>query len=130
MIAILLLDTLLIPGIMLLTGWWMYRHPPKDVNGFIGYRTRRSMRSPEAWAFAQRKYGAFWLRWSWTMMAVSAAVHLPFLRSGMDALLTLSSVVMLAQCVMLVCSVLPVERALKEKFDDNGTAKEHPDGQD
>ncbi len=27
--------------------------PPKDINGWYGYRTPRSMKSPEAWEFAQ-----------------------------------------------------------------------------
>lgn len=39
--------------IFLLVGGMMKKYPPEEINGFYGFRTRRSMQSQEAWDFAQ-----------------------------------------------------------------------------
>ena len=44
---------LLFGGIFTLAGGIQYYYPPKKINHFYGYRTTASMRSQEAWNFAQ-----------------------------------------------------------------------------
>ena len=40
------------PGLVLCIISWIYkRNPPKSINYFYGYRTRRSMRNQETWDF-------------------------------------------------------------------------------
>ncbi|SFN40949.1 hypothetical protein SAMN04487831_10156 [Pseudobutyrivibrio sp. UC1225] len=34
-----LINGLLIPGIMILFGWLLWKHGPKDINSFYGYNT-------------------------------------------------------------------------------------------
>ena len=46
---------LLVPAIMLIAGYFMHKHPPKNINYIVGYRTARSMRNMDAWQFAQKK---------------------------------------------------------------------------
>lgn len=36
--------TLFIPVLMILCGYLMYKHTPKDINGLVGYRTAMSMK--------------------------------------------------------------------------------------
>gem|GEM_PF-4651361 len=36
--------TLFIPVLMILCGYLMYKHTPKDINGLVGYRTAMSIR--------------------------------------------------------------------------------------
>lgn len=36
---------LVIPILMIFTGRMMWKHTPKNINGIIGYRTRRSMKN-------------------------------------------------------------------------------------
>ena len=33
----------MVPIITIITGYLMYRHTPKSINGLVGYRTSRSM---------------------------------------------------------------------------------------
>jgi uncharacterized membrane protein len=47
-----------IMGISLFVSGFVLRYaPPKKISGIFGYRTDRSMRSQEAWDFAQRYSG-------------------------------------------------------------------------
>ncbi len=52
-------------------GLVMYYNPPKDINGFIGYRTGASMKSQERWDFAQRYCAVLTIKSAAAMLAVS-----------------------------------------------------------
>jgi len=39
--------------VFLLAGFVMSKFPPKEINSFYGYRSSKSMKSQEAWDFAQ-----------------------------------------------------------------------------
>ncbi len=58
---ILLLFTLIFAASMVGCGLLLWKCPPKDINSLIGYRTKRSMRSQEAWDFSQRYAGKAWV---------------------------------------------------------------------
>jgi uncharacterized membrane protein len=116
--AFLFFTGLIVPVIMIFTGWFMHKHPPKDVNWVIGYRTGRSMQSPEAWLFAQKKIGEIWKKAGAVTLLVSAAAMIPFLFLSVDAFSVASVVIMFSQLAVLLLTIPPVERALREKFPD------------
>ncbi len=119
----LFLCDLLIPVIMILAGWCMEKHPPKKINGWIGYRTGRSMKNRQTWIFAHQYAGKLWRRWGLAMLLLSAAVHIPFLNAGEEALGVLCIFVTLIQSALLIGSILPVERALEKNFDEAGNPR-------
>ncbi|MDT0293800.1 SdpI family protein [Mesonia ostreae] len=43
--------------VFILLGWVLYKYPPKEINSLYGYRTSKSMKSQEAWDFAQQYSG-------------------------------------------------------------------------
>ena len=53
---------LLTPVIMLLAGWMMWKHCPREINGLLGYRTARSMKNQDTWRFAHAYCGPCCLR--------------------------------------------------------------------
>lgn len=62
--------SLVLPAIMALIGLYEEKHPPKNINAFLGYRTTRSRRNPEAWEFANRYFGKTLLRCTlWMVLA-------------------------------------------------------------
>ena len=67
---------LVIPLTMIILGlrWWRFRIPP--YGGSSGYRTRRSLASPEAWAFAHVDFGRLWAVVGAAMLVPSAVVML------------------------------------------------------
>ena len=115
---------LLIPVIMIAAGQWMRKKPPKNINWFFGYRTARSMRSAETWDFAHRHCGRTWWWVGWALLLPSLAVHLPFRSASEEAISVLSLIVLAVQLAVLLCSVIPTERALKRTFAEDGTRKE------
>lgn len=117
-----LLSLLLIPAAMLGIGVSWKKHPPRRINGLYGYRTRRSSSSQAAWDFAQAYCGAIFLRWGRAMSVVTGIACALIWRQSWfyEAVFALS----MAQCAVLLLSILPVERALRAKFDEHGNPKE------
>ncbi len=114
---------LLIPLVTVLFGWLLWKHPPAEINGVYGYRTARSMRSPDTWMFAQTFCGRLWWKLGWGMLLLSAAVHLPFWHSAEQTVSALCLTLCLLQAAALVASVVPVERALRRTFPEDGTRR-------
>lgn len=115
-----LATALLIPGCMLYFGWRFQKRPPKTINSGYGYRNARSMRSQEAWDFAQVYSGRFWFRAGRPALAVSLVWMLSL--PGRDIGTAGTSTVVLTGLQMLpLLAVIPAtERALKRRFDGPG----------
>lgn len=124
---LLLGSSLLIPAIMLGTGAWFCKHPPKTINWICGYRTSRSTKSQAAWDFAQRYMGRLWVRWGLGMLVVSVLWMLPSFGWAEDAASRWNTGLIVAQVVVLLLSILPVERQLARRFDRDGRPRS-PDG--
>ena len=116
--------SLIVPMTMFLFGIWMRRRPPKTVNGVFGYRTRRSMKNEQTWRFAHEKCGKIWTCVGAVLLIVSAVVSILFWQKGVDALTRFTTTFSMAQIVVLLLTVVPVEHALKKNFDNNGNPKE------
>lgn len=127
---------LLTPGTMVFFGWLWKKRPPRDINCVYGYRTARSTKSPEAWAFAQFYAGKIWRLWGGVTLAFSAlafsigslaicgwsfsAMDIP---KNVDLVAWLLLALAGMQLVILIGSIFPVERALKQCFDSQGKPK-------
>lgn len=116
---------LLIPLTMIGFGYVLKKHPPKGINGIYGYRTSRSMKNKETWNFANTYCGNLWWKWGWPLLLLTILVHLPFMNCSDDTgFSVLCLAVTAGQCVVLIGSIFPVEKALKERFDEHGVRKE------
>ena len=111
---------LLIPAVMLYFGWRFQKHPPKNINGFYGYRTSRSMKNQQTWDYAHRVCGKLWLRVGGIMLPFSLLAMLPALGRDVGTVGLWCIPVMGVQLVVLLGSIFPVERALKRNFDQFG----------
>lgn len=109
---------LLVPAIMFSAGWFMHKHPPRDINWVIGYRTARSMKNKDAWIFAQKKIGILWEKAGIFTMIASAVIMLPFCFMPVNALSVAMLVLLFGQMAVLLLTIVPVERALKKQFPD------------
>ena len=109
---------LLIPLVMIIAGYMMYKHPPKDINGFVGYRTRRSRQNENTWAYAHNVCGKMWLKWGLIMLLPSVLIQLPFIHSDENTLSVLTVIIETVQIAVLLGTTYLVEKALKEKFGE------------
>lgn len=112
------LSAQVIPVTVLAAGYYYKNRVPKTMK--TGYRTARSTRSRETWVFAHRMLGRLWRPLGWVLLTVSFFGMFAVLIINKDALEKATSVLAIAQTVVMVGSLIPVERALKQNFDENG----------
>ena len=113
-----LLLLLMVPVITIITGYLMYRHTPKTINGLVGYRTNRSMINQDTWDFANKYCASLWIKLGIITSVISFLIYILF-----DVNETVSIVIVLIQTFLLLLSIIPVEKALKNTFDENGNRR-------
>ena len=114
---------LIIPTIMIVCGTFMWKRPPKKVNGIIGYRSARSMKNADTWKFAHSFCGKLWLITGLVIFTVSVAVPCPFYDAADKTAGTVSGILIAVQLAAILASVIPTEIALKKRFTDDGLPK-------
>ena len=108
------------PLLMIIAGYMMYKHPPKEINGVIGYRTTRSRKNIDTWKFAHDYCGRLWFKAGFALLIPTIIAQIPFVKSSDSTIGWVTIVIEMIQLVVLIGSIFPVEKALKENFDDNG----------
>ena len=114
---------LLMPLIMLIGGYCMYKNPPKEINGLVGYRTTMSKKNKDTWVFAHNYCGRLWIKLGLILLISTIIVQLPFVHSGDNTIGILTFIVEAVQLVVLIGSIVPVEKALKHTFNENGARR-------
>lgn len=114
---------IIVPIITVLTGWFMWKHTPKEINSIIGYRTKRSMVNDDTWKFAHRFCGKLWWIMGYIFLGLSVAVLIPFYSSSYLTIGIAVIICVAVQSVFLIASIIPTEIALKKNFFDDGTHK-------
>lgn len=109
---------------MLGIGLMFEKTSPGKINQFYGYRTRRSMLNQDTWNFAHSYCGRLWKKIGIIMLPLSILASLPmFWMKSDDGQGILTCVIEGLQIVILLVSIYPVERALKQNFDEKGNRK-------
>lgn len=112
---------MLVPLMMLGIGYaFKGGHFPKGINGLCGYRTTMSMKNEKTWKFANTYWGKIcWqIGWGIALLTVFATIFSYF--AGENLFNMTSIVLCMGQCAVLLVTIIPVEKALKKKFDQNG----------
>ena len=118
-----LLCDLFIPFIMTVVGIMTSKHCPKNINSLIGYRTTRSMKNMDTWKFAHEYCGKLWWKIGWIMIILSALIYIPLYQSDNNVIGIAGVVLITIQCIILIVSIYPTEKALKEHFNNDRTRK-------
>ena len=118
-----LLCDLFIPFIMTVVGRMTSKHCPKNINSLIGYRTTRSMKNMDTWKFAHEYCGKLWWKIGWIMIILSALIYIPLYQSDNNVIGIAGVVLITIQCIILIVSIYPTEKALKEHFNNARTRK-------
>ncbi|MGN0465060.1 MAG: SdpI family protein [Lachnospiraceae bacterium] len=114
---------LIMPLIMIIAGYCMYKNPPKEINNIIGYRTTMSKKNADTWSFAHNYCGKLWMKIGVIMLVPTILVQIPFINSGENLVGIITAVIESIQLVCLIGSIIPVEKALRQMFDENGNRK-------
>ncbi len=114
---------LLVPVLITVCGFMMYKRPPKEINDIYGYRTSMSKKNKETWKFAHDYCGRLWIKVGIIMLIVSIIIQIFFINSNNDTIGTMTCILCIIQTIILVITIIPVERALKQNFDKDGNKK-------
>jgi uncharacterized membrane protein len=114
---------LLIPLIMIMFGRYYIKNVPKEINGFSGYRTSRSMKNKETWEFAHHYCGRLWLAIGCIMLVPSMIAMLFVIGKSVSVIGTFGGLLCGIQLIFLIGSIFPTEIALKKNFDEHGNRR-------
>ena len=103
----------IIPLVQLLTGYLMYKYPPKKINRIIGYRTFRSMKNKEMWDWANRYCGKVWLNISIILFLITALLFVLFYLNVITFTENILLIIVFGQLTIMLLSVLIIENKLK-----------------
>lgn len=105
------------PVIFLMIGVIFSKFPPRKINCFYGYRTKRSMISQNNWDYSQKALGAIFIKISSIFLLVNIVLLYPYYiyRAKINLLLIVSLIVMVIQSIGTIISVFSIEKDLKKK---------------
>lgn len=113
---------ILIPLLMMVFGWLLeYKTPIK--NAIYGYRTSMSMKNNDTWKFANRYCGKLWIRCGLILLPISITPMLLVIKEGNNTVCIMATIICLIQLIPLIGTIYPVEKALKNNFNENGNKK-------
>ena len=115
---------LLVPLAMIIGGRVIWKHSSRKISSSSGYRTPRSIKNVDTWKFANEYCGQLWWKAGWIMLPFSFALHLPFYKSSEGVVGTVSIILCIVQCTVMLLTILPTELALKGTFTDEGLPRE------
>ena len=113
---------LLIPFTMIGFGRVFMKNPPDKINMLYGYRSALSMKSVETWEFAHSYCGKLWTKLGLMLLISVLPLFFCFGRD-IDTIALVGLVICGVQLVVMMCSIIPIERALKKSFDEDGTRR-------
>jgi uncharacterized membrane protein len=113
----------MIPVVMIVVGYMMYKHTPKKINGIYGYRTVRSMKNDDTWKFAHDYCGRLWFKLGFILLIPTIIAMIPFVQGSIEVVGIVTVIVQGVQVLVLIGSIFPVESALKKNFDDDGNRR-------
>ena len=111
-----LVENLLFPSflsgiIFIITGFVMFKFPPKNINMLYGYRTTRSMKNQEQWDFSQ-KYSAKLLIFCGVFLILTSNISL-LITINNKAKLFISLALIFGSVIFLL---FKTENELKKRF--------------
>lgn len=111
--------SMILPVTLIVLGAVMKKHYPKEPNTLVGFRTTRSMRSQEAWEYANSRAGQLMLPGGLAAAGVCVLLNL-LLPLKTDILLLID---LIPGFFFLFLPVVKVEKELKARFDEYGMPK-------
>lgn len=111
------------PFIMIICGGLLWKHYPKKPNSIIGYRTSRSMKNDETWAFAQVDCGKRMFKVGIILLLPFVLCQLPFINVDKKILTALELVFLVVGLTVIIVTAFITEKRLKQSFTDEGQRK-------
>lgn len=106
----------LIPLLIMVVGFFMFKYPPKKINWFVGYRTRKSMQNEKVWKESNKYCGKVWIKLGIVMLLLSFILILVLHLYNVILTETILAVIVLSQVAVLVIFCGIIEKNIRKKF--------------
>jgi uncharacterized membrane protein len=110
------ITNLIIPLVMIAIGKLFELKPPKKINHFYGYKTKRSMKNMETWNFAHKYIGKLMFKLGIVLIIFSTIVMFLVFNLSDKEIIYYGILINLLQVLMLIFPIFMTEKALIEKF--------------
>ena len=117
-----LITIFIFPIFMLVCGKFYMNKAPKNINHFVGYRTKRAMKNNETWDFAHKYIGKILFKMGLVFLPLSVATML-FVKAIAEDLETWGAIITTIQIIPILAAIALTEKALKDNFDEDGKKK-------
>lgn len=111
------------PMIMLLLGLWYFFLPTKEANHHVGFRAYFGMGSPEAWCYAQKRAGLFFMIGGGALAVVSLVFVIILGGAEPMKMATTALILLMVQAIAAFGLWVALQIMLMTKFDKNGNRK-------
>ena len=110
--------SMLVPLCMIVLGFRYKKEPPKDRDGWSGYRTTMSRLNQDTWKFAHEYYGTLLLVSGIPLAIISAIVM--FVIKGRSDFEMIVVYLVFIQIGIMTLMMIPTELKLNKVFDKRG----------
>lgn len=104
----------LMPILILITGWLCKEHPPKKINNFYGYRTKRSKQCMDAWMDGHFYVGDMCIKLGYLWLALTIIVMACVMRSPSDVIASITGIIICIQVLSMILPIIFTEKYLNE----------------
>lgn len=104
----------LIPVLIMIVGFIMYKNPPKKINWFVGYRTKNSMNNENAWIEANKYCGKLWMIVGLILFIISIIILILDIYKIINFSEIILTVITLVQVVIMILPIFVVEKRIKD----------------
>ena len=111
------------PLVMLGLGIWYFFLPAKEANHHIGFRCRSGMGSVQAWRFAQRLAGLFYMVVGGVLTVISVIMIVVLAVAEPMAMATTALIVMILQALIALALRIVLQVLIGKQFDQDGNKK-------
>ena len=117
------INNLFVPLLMIIFGQVFFKHPPDQINGIYGYRTKMSRLNMDTWQYAHQYFGKLWLRIGRLLLPFSVLGMICVYGRDEKQIGIVGAAVLIVQTVMLLMPIVWTEKELQKTFNKNGTRK-------
>ena len=104
----------IIPLLMILTGYLMYKHPPKKINKLVGYRTSSSMKNSENWQIANQSCGKLWIKFGAIILIINILLFVLDCFNILKFTEDVIGIIILLEIIPMVLSIFIVEKKISK----------------
>lgn len=103
----------ILPLLQIITGYLMYKYPPKKINYFVGYRTSKSMKNEKIWDFANKYCGSLWIKMGIILLVITTILSILIYLKVINFTENVLIIIMFFQVTIMLLSVIITEYKIK-----------------